>query len=77
MMVSAIIDATNIIHILYLGPGVKTSYITFSTTTDTFGVNEIINPTNGSTISLGSIAIDSNSKPHIVCEEIKSVTGLR
>lgn len=65
--VSEAIDSSNVIHMVYVDDGMMSPpplrYITFDTTGDTFGAEAQVDSTYGGEVD---IAIDSNSKPHVV-----------
>ena len=75
--VSAAIDSSDIIHIVYMEDDGNTSacrYVTFNTSTDTFSgdtdiIADIGADPGGLTILQTSIAIDSNDIPHVAYTE--------
>ncbi len=64
MSVAVAVDSTDVLHITY-SSGTDFKYVTFSTSTDTFGGAEIIASTSDSTYDM-AIAVDSNNKPHVI-----------
>ena len=60
---SIAIDSNNIIHIAHNSLGAEAYYLTFSTSTDTFGAAESL--ATADNITSITIAVDSNNKPHV------------
>ncbi|MFC1710014.1 hypothetical protein ACFL2J_08175, partial [Candidatus Omnitrophota bacterium] len=74
------IDSSDNLHLVYPdGNGVELSrrmmYVTFSTSTDTFGTPETIDTDDPWQGYYGDIAIDSNDIPHVVYTEVTFLSG--
>lgn len=80
---SAAIDTTGVIHIVYQRDNGKTStcrYVTFSTSTDTFSGDVVIDSNIGADpisiqLLLTAITVDSNDIPHVVYTRYDSGMG--
>jgi hypothetical protein len=60
--ISAAIDGSNVIHMVYRTAAAVIKYRTFATGTNLFGTEETVGASNS---TVGSLAVDSNNIPHV------------
>lgn len=73
-LISAAIDGSDNIHIIYLTSTTVVKYVLFDTSTDTFGtIEQAVNVS--ATVASIAITVDSNGKPHAVATSSAATTN--